>query len=157
MEQRISFFNKGQNAMKVLFGFGSYLRRSDLDPQLLHLIEYRVSQINGCAYCLDMHSKDLRAGGETEQRIYMLDAWRETSLYTAQERAALAWAEAVTKLTDKNVPDAIYEQAIAEFSEQQLVDLTFAVLGINSFNRINVAFRTPAGDYHPGQFATQTA
>ena len=157
MEQRISFFNKGQNAMKVLFGFGSYLRRSDLDQQLLQLIEYRVSQINGCAYCLDMHSKDLRAGGETEQRIYMLDAWRETSLYTARERAALAWAEAVTKLTDKNVPDAIYEQAIAEFSEQELVDLTFAVLGKNSFNRINVAFRTPAGDYHPGQFATQTA
>ncbi|HJP62328.1 MAG TPA: carboxymuconolactone decarboxylase family protein [Mucilaginibacter sp.] len=157
MEQRISFFNKGQNAMKVLFGFGSYLRRSDLDQQLLQLIEYRVSQINGCAYCLDMHSKDLRAGGETEQRIYMISVWRETSLYTPRERAALAWAEAVTKLTNGDVPDAVYEEALKQFSEQELVDLTFAVIAINSFNRINIPFRTPAGDYHPGQFATQTA
>ena len=157
MEQRISFFNKGQNAMKVLFGFGSYLRRSDLDQQLLHLIEYRVSQINGCAFCLDMHSKDLRAGGETEQRIYMLDAWREAPFYTQRERAALAWAEAVTKLTDKNVPDDVYQLANSQFTEQELVDLTFAVLAINCFNRINIAFQTPAGDYHPGQFSTQTA
>jgi len=157
MEQRISFFNKGQNAMKVLFGFGAYLNKSEVERQLLHLIYFRVSQINGCAYCLDMHSKDLRAEGETEQRLYMLDAWRESPVYTNRERAALAWAEAVTKLTDRNVPDDVYEQAISEFSEQELVDLTFAVLGINSFNRINIAFHTPAGDYQPGQFATQTA
>jgi AhpD family alkylhydroperoxidase len=157
MEPRISFFNKGQNAMKVMFGFGAYLRKAEIEHQLLHLIEYRVSQINGCAFCLDMHSKDLRAGGETEQRIYMLSAWREVSLYTPRERAALAWAEAVTKLTDGNVADDVYEQATGQFSEQEIVDLTFAVIAINSYNRINVAFRTLAGDYHPGQFAAQTA
>jgi len=100
-----------------------------------------------------MHSKDLRAHGETEQRLYMLDAWREAPLYTDRERAALAWAEAVTKLEKNNVPDDVYEQALVEFSEEELVDLTMAVNGINSWNRLNVAFRTPAGNYTPGQHA----
>jgi len=100
-----------------------------------------------------MHSKDLREHGETEQRLYMLDAWRESPLYTARERAALAWAEAVTKLEKNNVPDDVYEETLRQFSEEELVDLTMTVIAINSYNRINIAFRTPAGDYVPGQHA----
>ena len=100
-----------------------------------------------------MHSKDLRAHGETEQRLYMLDAWREAPVYTDRERAALAWAEAVTKLDNKDVPDDVYEQGLAQFTEEELVDLTMAVNGINSWNRLNIAFRTHAGDYTPGQHA----
>ena len=129
------------------------MSKSALEQSLLDLVSFRVLQINGCAYCLDMHSKDLRAHGETEQRLYMLDAWREAPLYTDRERAALAWAEAVTKLENNNVPDAVYEQAMTEFSEEELVDLTMAVNGINCWNRLNVAFRTAAGDYVPGQHA----
>jgi AhpD family alkylhydroperoxidase len=111
-------------------------------------VNYRVSQINGCAYCLDMHSKDLRARGETEQRIYMVSAWREVpQLYSARERAALAWAEAVTHLTNQEVPDEVYSQARAEFSETELAQLTLSVITINGWNRLNVAFRTPAGNY----------
>jgi alkylhydroperoxidase family enzyme len=101
-----------------------------------------------------MHSKDLRAKGETEQRLYMISAWREAPLYSRRERAALAWAEAVTKLENNEVPDEVYEEALQEFSEEELIDLTIAVIAINSYNRINIAFRTPAGDYVPGQHAT---
>ena len=150
MTQRINPFEKG--ILKALAGFNNYLHRSTVEKSLADLILYRVSQINGCAFCLDMHSKDLRAAGETEQRLYVLDAWRDAPFYSDRERAALAWAEAVTKLTDKEVPDEVYEQALAQFSEQELTDLTVAVLAINSYNRINIAFRTPAGDYQPGQF-----
>lgn len=139
--------------MKALLGINGYLAKSPLEKPLLHLIEYRVSQINGCAYCLDMHSKDLRVGGETEQRIYCLSAWREMNLYTARERAALAWAEAVTVLKENEVSDDVYNEARQHFSEEELVDLTLAVAVINSWNRINVAFRTEAGNYQPGQFA----
>jgi len=154
MKQRMNFFEKGFKAIKPLFSLGAYLSRSTVEQSLLDLLAFRVSQINGCAYCLDMHSKDLRAHGETEQRLYMLDAWREASLYTDRERAALAWAEAVTKLEKNNVPDDAYEEASQQFSEEELVDLTMAVIGINSWNRLNIAFRTPAGDYTPGQHAT---
>lgn len=155
METRINLMEKGQKAIKVLNGFGMYLAKSSIEKQLINLIDFRVSQINGCAYCLDMHSKDLRAGGETEQRLYMMDAWREAPFYSARERAALAWAEAVTKLKDKNVPDEIYEEARSQFSEEELVDLTMAVIAINTYNRINIAFKTPAGDYQPGQWEVQ--
>ncbi len=151
MEQRMNFYEKGQNAMKPLFGLGAYLSKSLVEKQLLDLIHYRVSQINGCAYCLDMHSKDLRALGETEQRLYMLDAWEESPFYTERERAALAWAEAVTKITERRVPDKIYETVRKQFSETELVDLTMAVLLINNYNRINIAFRTPAGTYKVGE------
>jgi len=153
MKQRINFYEKGFKAIRPLFNLGAYLAKSPIEQQLLDLINFRVSQINGCAYCLDMHSKDLRAHGETEQRLYMLDAWRESPPYTDRERAALAWAEAVTKLDNNNVPDEVYEKALAQFSEEELVDLTMAVNGINSWNRLNVAFLTPAGDYVPGQHA----
>jgi AhpD family alkylhydroperoxidase len=156
MKQRINAMEKAQGALAAMFGLGKYLAQSSIEKSLQHLIEYRVSQINGCAYCLDMHSKDLRAAGETEQRLFVLDAWREAPFYTDRERAALAWAEAVTLVTDGHVPDEVYEAARKEFSEQELIDLTFAVTTINSWNRLNIAFRTEAGTYQPGQWASAT-
>lgn len=153
METRINLMEKGQKAIKALNGIGMYLAKSQIERPLINLIDFRVSQINGCAFCLDMHSKDLRAEGETEQRLYMLDAWRDAPFYSTRERAALAWAEAVTKIKDGNVLDEIYEEARSQFSEEELVDLTMAVVAINTYNRINIAFKTPAGDYQPGQFA----
>ncbi|HEX5152333.1 MAG TPA: carboxymuconolactone decarboxylase family protein [Parafilimonas sp.] len=153
MKHRMNFYEKGFKAMKPLFSLGAYLSRSPVEQSLRDLVHFRVSQINGCAYCLDMHSKDLREHGETEQRLYMLEAWREAPLYTDREQAALAWAEAVTRLEKNNVPDEVYEEALNQFSEEELVDLTMAVIAINSYNRINIAFRTPAGDYVPGQHA----
>jgi AhpD family alkylhydroperoxidase len=153
MEQRINPFEKGQTAMKSLFGLSFYLSKSSIEQPLLNLIYFRISQINGCAYCLDMHSKDLRAKGETEQRLYMLDAWREASQYTDRERAALGWAEAVTKISGGQVPQAIYNEARQQFSEQEIIDLTMATIAINGYNRINIAFCTPAGNYQPGMHA----
>jgi AhpD family alkylhydroperoxidase len=149
MESRINFFAKGADAMKAMYGLGAYLAKSPVEQKLLHLLYFRVSQINGCAYCLDMHSKDLRAAGETEQRLYMLDAWCEGTVYTGRERAALAFAEGVTKT---QVSDEVYAAAAKEFTEQELIDLTMAVITINSYNRINIAFQTPGGSYQPGQF-----
>lgn len=157
MSQRLNAFEKGPNAFKALYGIGNYLSKSPVEQPLLHLIYYRVSQINGCAYCLDMHSKDLRIMGETEQRLYMVAAWREATVYTDRERAALAWAESVTRLTHGEVSDDVYEAAIAQFSELELIDLTMGVVAINSYNRINCAFRTPAGSYQPGQHAAVKA
>jgi AhpD family alkylhydroperoxidase len=154
MTQRINAFEKGKGALGAMLGLSTYLAKSSLEKNLLLLIDYRVSQINGCAYCLDMHSKDLRHGGETEQRIYVLPAWRDTSLYSPRERAALAWAESVTLLEHGQVPDDVYEEARKEFSEEELIDLTLAVAAINSWNRINIALRTEAGSYQPGQWAT---
>jgi len=151
MEQRINVYEKGFAALKPLFGLGAYLSKSPIERSLLDLINFRVSQINGCAYCLDMHSKDLRAEGETEQRLYMMDAWRETPFYTDRERAALAWAEAVTNVNEDSVSDEVYEEALTQFSETELIDLTISVIAINSYNRINIAFRTPAGGYQVGQ------
>lgn len=154
MEQRINAFEKGPEALKAMLGISAYLVKSSLEKNLLQLIEYRVSQINGCAYCLDMHSKDLRHGGETEQRIYMIAAWRETSLFTSRERAALAWAESVTLLDKGHVPDDVYEEVRKEFNDTEIIDLTLAVAAINSWNRLNIAFRTEAGGYQPGQWAS---
>jgi AhpD family alkylhydroperoxidase len=149
MEQRLKYIEAGQGAAGAMFGLEAYLANCGLEPSLLHLLKFRVSQINGCAYCLDMHSKDLRAQGETEQRLYLLDAWRESPFYTERERAALAWAEAVTLVTEGHVPDEVYEQARAEFSEEELVNLTLAVVTINGWNRLNIAFRTTPGSYQP--------
>jgi AhpD family alkylhydroperoxidase len=153
MEQRINAYEKGQGALKAMLGISAYLAKSSIEKNLLQLIEYRVSQINGCAYCLDMHSKDLRHGGETEQRIYMISAWRETDLFTDRERAALEWAESVTQLNEGHVPDEVYERVRKEFAEEELIDLTLAVGAINTWNRVNIAFRTTAGNYQPGQWA----
>lgn len=155
MEQRINAHEKGQGAFKALYGLGICLAKSPVEQRLLNLIYYRVSQINGCAYCLDMHSKDLRASGETEQRLYVLDAWREAPFYTDRERAALAWAEAVTKLTNNHVPDDVYQDAQKQFSDEELVDLTLAITTINSYNRFNIAFAVKAGGYKVGDHAVQ--
>jgi AhpD family alkylhydroperoxidase len=154
MEQRMNAFDKGNKGIKALFSLGTHVRNSSIEQSLQDLIDFRVSQINGCAFCLDMHSKDLRAHGESEQRLYLLSAWREASCYSGRERAALAWSEAVTNLPDRNVPDEIYNQAREQFSEVELIDLTLTVITVNSYNRLNIAFRTPAGDYVPGQFAS---
>ena len=147
-------YDKGNKGIKALFGLGAYLTKSSIEQSLQDLISFRVSQMNGCAFCLDMHSKDLRAQGESEQRLYLLDAWRETSFYSDRERAALAWAETVTKLPNNQVPDEVYNGARKQFSEEELLDLTLAVIAINAYNRLNIAFHTPAGDYVPGQFAS---
>jgi len=127
----------------------SYESQKRLEHSLLHLVEIRASQINGCAYCLDMHTKDARAAGETEQRIYTLDAWRETPFFTDRERAALEWTEAVTLVAEKGVPDDVYERVKQQFNEEELVALTFVVVVINSWNRLNVSFRPLVGDYQP--------
>jgi AhpD family alkylhydroperoxidase len=149
MTQRLSSFEVAQGAMKAMFGLEAYLAKCGLEAPLLHLLKLRVSQINGCAYCIDMHWKDLRAGGETEQRLYMLDAWRESPFYSDRERAALAWAEAVTLVTEGQVPDEVFEEARKQFSEAELVNLTLAVVAINGWNRLNIAFRTVPGAYQP--------
>ena len=152
MEQRIKLQEKGQQAMATLYPLGKYLNQSPVEQGLLELIYFRVSQINGCAYCLDMHSKDLRAKGETEQRLYVLNAWREAPFYTGRERAALEWAESLTKLKSSMVPDDIYAEAKNHFSENELIDLTMAVIAINSYNRLNIAFGAAVGTYQPGQW-----
>jgi AhpD family alkylhydroperoxidase len=149
MEQRLNVHEKGQNALKTLYGMGVYLKKSPLEPALRELVYFRVSQLNGCAYCLDMHYKDARAKGETEQRLYGLSAWRETPYYTDRERAALAWAEAVNQC---HVPDEVYSQANEQFSDEELIDLTLAIASINSWNRINLAFPNTPGTYQVGQF-----
>ena len=156
MEQRINLAEKGFEAMKPLFSLGAYLSKSTIEKSLLDLIDFRVSQINGCAYCLDMHSKDLLAEGESDQRLYVMDAWREAPFYTERERAALAWAEAVTLVSESRVPDEVYDEAKEIFSEEELIDLTMSVNAINCWNRINVAFRTKAGTYEIGQFSELT-
>ena len=118
-----------------------------LDHALLHMVKLGASQINGCAYCIDMHWKDARAAGETEQRLYGLDAWREAPYYTDRERAALEWTEALTNVTDGHVPDAVFESVRGHFSDKELVDLSWAVAAINAWNRIAIAFRSEAGLY----------
>jgi AhpD family alkylhydroperoxidase len=151
METRINFLEKGQRAISAMYGLGKYLAKSTIEKPLLELIDFRVSPLNGCAYCLDMHSKDLRAGGETEQRLYVLSAWRDAPFYSERERAALAWAEALTKI-NHGVPDEVYAEAEKRFSEQELIDLAMAVIAINGWNRINIAFGAPVGMYTPGQW-----
>jgi AhpD family alkylhydroperoxidase len=152
MEPRINVHEKGQQAMGALYGMGRYLSKSTIPHALLELLYFRVSQINGCAYCLDMHAKELREMGETEQRLYVLDAWREAPFYSDKERAALAFAEALTKLNAGLVPDDIYNGAKAQFTEQELIELTIAVIAINSYNRMNIAFGAAVGTYQVGQF-----
>jgi len=135
--------------MKAVSDLHAYVRRCGLDHNLLELIKLRASQINGCAWCMDMHAKELRAAGETEQRLYLLSAWRECPFYSERERAALAWTEALTRLTDGNVPDDVFALARGQFTEEELVKLTLAIVAINGANRINIAFRTVPGDYQP--------
>jgi AhpD family alkylhydroperoxidase len=136
-------------AYKAMLGLEAYLASCSLERNLVHLIKLRASQVNGCAYCIDMHWKDLRAAGETEQRLYGLDAWEESPYYTDRERAALQWTEAVTLVSEDHVPDAVYDQVRSQFSETELADLTFAVATINAWNRLAISARSPAGTYKP--------
>jgi len=143
---------KHPDAIKPLFALAEYVKSRSLEPSLLELVLMRASQLNGCAYCLDMHSKDARAAGETEQRLYLLQAWREAPFYSARERAALAWCEAVTRLDPiHGVPDETYAEARAQFSEEELIDLNMAVIMINSWNRIAIPSRTAPGSYKPAK------
>jgi len=148
MEPRINP-SVAPGVVEAMLGLSNYLRSSGLDESLVNLISLRASQINGCAFCIDMHWKDLRAAGETEQRLYGLDAWEESPYYTDRERAALAWTESVTNIREGHVPDEVYEHVRDFFSEKELADLTLAVAAINSWNRLNIAVRTKAGTYHP--------
>ena len=127
-----------------------------LEHGLLELVKMRASQINACAYCLDMHSKDARAAGETEQRLYLLDAWREAPFYSARERAALAWTEALTRIAGNDVTDALYAEVRAQFSDKELVDLSLAIIAINGWNRLAIPFRSEPGHYQPGDHAKRT-
>lgn len=150
MKQRLNFYDKGQHALKALYGIGTYLKGSSLELALRELIYFRVSQMNSCAYCLDMHYKDARDKGETEQRLYGLSAWRESNYYTSRERAAFAWAEALTKC--ETISDTLYQEAGEQFSDEELIDLTITVTSINTWNRINHAFPKEPGTYRVGQF-----
>jgi AhpD family alkylhydroperoxidase len=149
MKTRIDYAKVAPGAFQAMSGLEQYVATCGLEHPLLHLVKFRVSQINGCAYCLDMHSKDLRALGETEQRLYSLEAWEECPYYTDRERAALAWAEAVTLVASGHVPDAVHERARAQFSEKELADLTLAVAAINAWNRLSIAGRLVPGGYRP--------
>jgi AhpD family alkylhydroperoxidase len=148
MEARFNFMKAAPGVYEAMLGLEKYLQGGGLEQRLLHLIKLRASQVNGCAYCLDMHWKDLQASGEDPQRMYSLDAWRECPYYTERERAALAWTEAVTLITNGHVPDAVYEQARAHFSEKEMCDLTMAVAAINAWNRLAISSRTVPGAYH---------
>lgn len=152
MEPRLNYQKIAPGARDAMLSLGKYIHASGLEESLLNLIDIRASQINGCAWCLDMHNKDARAAGESEQRLYMLSAWRESTLYTDRERAALAWTEAVTLPADSRIPDDIYEETRKHFTEKGIVDLTLAIIAINGWNRLNIAFRTVAGSYKPRRF-----
>ena len=147
MQARINYPQVDPEALNAMFALGKYVMKSGIERSLLDLVYMRASQINHCAYCIDMHYKDAVASGETAQRLYSLDAWREAPFYSERERAALAWTEAVTLLTEDYVPDELYEQAREQFSEAELVSLTMSIISINGWNRLNVSFRTVSGDY----------
>jgi AhpD family alkylhydroperoxidase len=147
MKLRMEYWKVAPGAFKAISSLEAYLQESGFDKPLLHMVKLRASQINGCAYCIDMHWKDARATGESEQRLYGLDAWREAPYYNDRERAALEWTEAMTNITDGHVPDAVYEAVRNHFSQKELVDLSWAVASINAWNRIAIAFRSEAGRY----------
>ena len=149
MQPRLDVQNIAPQAYRAMAGLEAYIRNSGLEPSLLELIKLRASQINGCAYCIDMHTKDARAGGETEQRLYGLTAWRETPFYSERERAALKWTEALTLISETHAPDEVYEEARKHFSEVEMVNLTMAIVTINGWNRLAIGFRAVPGTYEP--------
>lgn len=151
MKQRIEYTKIAPDGYKAMAGLEGYVRRSGLEQSLLELVKTRASQINGCAFCLDMHTKDARAAGETEQRLYTLSAWEETPFFSERERAALAWTEAVTRVADTHVPGDVFESVRKHFTEKELVDLTLAVVAINGWNRLAISFRTVPGTYQPAK------
>ena len=150
-EPRIDYRKIAPEAIQALWGVERYTRGSKIDRRLLELVKLRSSMMNGCAYCVDMHSKDARALGESEQRLYALSVWREAPFFTPQERAALAWAEAVTDVGAGHIPDEVYRLAREHFDERQLVDLTMAIIAINAWNRLAIAFRAVTGSYEPAK------
>lgn len=141
MKARLNTFTAAPKAMQALLNFGAEVEKGGLEKSLGDLVKTRASQINGCAYCIYMHTSEARAHGETEARLYLLDAWRELPLYSERERAALAWTEAVTQVSQTHVPDAVYEQACGQFSAEELVKLAVAIAAINAWNRIAISFR----------------
>lgn len=153
---RIDVGSVSAAAREAMYGLQKYVLQSGLEHSLLDLIDLRASQINGCAWCVDMHTKDARSRGESEQRLYAVSVWRDTPFFTDRERAALAWTEAVTEVGRDHVPDSVFESVRPHFTDKELVDLTMAVIAINGWNRLNVAFRREAGDYQPPKRHTAT-
>ena len=149
MKERLNYAEVAPGAFKSMLEMEKYVAGSGIEHSLYELVKTRASQINGCAYCLDMHTKDARKAGETEQRLYALSAWRETPFYTERERAALAWTEAITLISEDEVSDTLYEATRAHFSEKEMVDLTMSIIAINGWNRLAIAFRKLPGSYQP--------
>ncbi|MGH2496602.1 MAG: carboxymuconolactone decarboxylase family protein [Ktedonobacteraceae bacterium] len=154
MNPRLRYAKAAPGVYQAMMRLEEYVDHCGLELSLLRLVQIRASQINGCAFCLDMHTIDARAEGESEQRLYLLTGWREAPFYSERERAALEWTEALTLVADSQVPDEVYEHVRPHFTDEELANLTLAVTTINSWNRLNVAFRTPAGTYHRRQAAT---
>jgi AhpD family alkylhydroperoxidase len=149
MKERLNYSKVAPEALKAMRELEKYVHGSGLERPLYELVKTRASQINGCAYCIDMHTKDARKAGETEQRLYALNAWRETPFYTQRERVALAWTEALTLISENDVPDSLYESARKHFDEKEMVALTMAIVAINGWNRLAIGFRTVPGTYEP--------
>lgn len=150
-KERINYGKVAPEAIKGLLEIEKFVASSSLDRKIFELVKYRASQINGCAYCMDMHTKDARHAGESEQRLYVLSAWRETTFFTEKERTALAWTEALTLISSNEVSDELYSEVHKHFDDKELVALTMAIIGINGWNRLAIPFRTPVGTYTPGQ------
>ena len=158
MEPRMDYTKVAPaGALQAMYGLEKFIAQSGLERSLVHLVKYRASQINGCAYCLDMHSKDARAEGETEQRLYTLNAWRETPFFTDRERAALAWADALTLIAQTHAPDEVYQELRKYFTEPEIVTLTIVITTINAWNRIAIAFRAVPGVYQPAKHHATTS
>ena len=151
---RMDYYKAAPGAVKAVRALEQYVRGSELEPALIELVKVRASLMNGCAYCIDIHTKDARANGETEQRLFAVPVWHETPFFSPRERAALAWTEAVTEIGRNGVSDALYDEARAQFTEKQLVDLTLAVIAINAWNRLAVSFRPAVGSYKPAAATT---
>lgn len=151
MKQRIDYLKVAPGVAEAMQGLGAYTSRSGLEPRLIELVKTRASQLNGCAYCIDMHTKDAQVLGESAQRLFALSAWRETPFFSERERAALEWTEAVTLVSETHIPDRVYELARKCFSEKELVDLTLAIVAINGWNRFAIAFHSIPGSYQPAR------
>lgn len=157
MRTRLDYHAVAPEGLKAVRALEQYLRKSELEPALIELVKVRASVMNGCAYCVDVHTKDARAEGETEQRLFAIPVWRETPFFSPRERAALAWTEAVTDIRRTGVGDALYDEARVQFTEKELVDLTLAVIAINAWNRLAVTFRPAVGNYKPAVTAVTSA
>ena len=151
MKPRMNFYQAAPDTIKALTALETQVQGSGLEQSLIELVKTRASQINGCAFCINMHTQDARKHGETEQRLYLLNAWREAPVYSERERAALAWTEALTLVAESHVPDSVYDEVRQHFDERELADLTLAVVAINGWNRIAISSRTEPGTYQPVQ------